>query len=426
MSLIGDSSRHHRRGVLSGIILTAAALAATNVMTPPALADADAAAANPGLTAGWGHTCGLDRLDRAHCWGLNYHGQLGDGTLIQRVLPVPVDTSGALADVRLRQLSGGVYHTCGLSTVGRAYCWGDNRNGQIGDGSTAETTTPIAVSTFSVLRWIRLTQISAGAWHTCALSRGGRAYCWGANHDGQQGDGTTIDRLTPVAVDTGTALRHLRLTQISAGAFHTCALSREGRAYCWGLNSSGQLGDGSMATRTVPIAVDTTGVLRGVRLVAIAAGGLHTCALSTAGRVYCWGDNGGQVGDGTTIDRPSPVAVDTSGVLAEATVTRIAAGSDHTCALSRRGRVYCWGRNPDGGIGDGTTTDRLSPVAVDTSGVLSGVTLVGVVAGGFHTCATARDRRVYCWGANWGALGDSTTVNRLSPVHTYFPVPPSW
>ena len=209
---------------------------------------------------------------------------------------------------------------------------------------------------------------------------------------------------------------------VTTGYDHTCAIEN-GRAYCWGPGGR-HLGDGSTAASGVPAAVDTTGALAGQTLVQVSAGYDSTCALDTSGRAYCWGLSSRRLGDGTTTDSSTPVAVDTSGVLAGKTLTRLADGGSATCALDATGAAYCWGANYYGELGDGTTANSTVPVAVATTGALAGKVLTQISAGGnFWTCATDSTGAVYCWGLNsQDALGGgSSAASSDAPV----PVGPS-
>ncbi|WP_298007635.1 MULTISPECIES: hypothetical protein [Anaerolinea] len=339
------------------------------------------------ITAGYSHTCGLTDSGGVLCWGDNWNGQLGDGTREDRRTPVGVSglSSGVVA------IAAGRYHTCALTNSGGVLCWGDNRYGQLGDGTTLGRLTPVAVSGLSS----GVTAITAGYSHTCALTDSGGVLCWGTNLYGQLGDGTTLGRLTPVAVSGLSG----GVVAISAGWDHTCAKTDNGGMLCWGSNRFGQLGDGTWEDRRTPVAV--SGLSTGVR--SIAAGGYHTCALKNSGGVVCWGSNRyGQLGDGTWEDRLTPVAV--SGL--STGVIGIAVGQNHTCALKNSGGTVCWGDNRYGQLGDGTREERLTPVAV--SGLSSGVR--AVAAGGDHTCALTDNGGVLCWGDNrYGQLGDGTS-----------------
>ena len=304
---------------------------------------------------------------------------------------------------------GGGFHTCALTSGGGAKCWGNNFFGQIGDGQVCGgppplqpwCLIPVDVSGLSS----GVAAIAAGEDHTCALTSAGGVKCWGFNAYGQLGDGTTSERNTPVDV-SGLASG---VVAIAAGPFHSCAITNAGGAKCWGLNDHGQLGDGTQMDRHAP--VDVSGLAGGVA--AIAGGYGHTCALTNAGAVKCWGTNQfGELGDDQACGIDVCLTpVDVSGL--GSGVAAIAAGGDYTCALTTVGGLKCWGENEVGELGDGTTTDRHTPV--DVSGLTGGI--VGLAAGEFHACAVTDAGGAKCWGWNhFGQLGDGTTTDRWTPV----------
>ena len=340
------------------------------------------------------HTCGLTSAGAAYCWGSSGYGQLGNGTTDQRLMPTPVTMpSGAT----FASLTGGGFHTCALTSAGAAYCWGSNGVGQLGDWTGTTRLTPTAVTMPSGVTFASLT---AGRHHTCGLTSGGAAYCWGYNGYGQLGDGTTLNRLAPsvVAMPSG-----VTFVSLAGGSNHTCGLTSAGAGYCWGYNPDGQLGDGTTTTRLAPTAVTMPS---GVTFASLAAGQTHTCGLTSAGAAYCWGSNSdGQLGDGTTTTRLMPTAVITPGGVTFASLT---GGQHHTCGLTAAGAAYCWGDNGFGQLGDGTTTTRLTPIAVTMPG---GVTFASLTVGQTHACGRTSAGAAYCWGGNVnGELG--TTAGR--------------
>ncbi len=357
------------------------------------------------VSAGDRHTCGLTTSGNAYCWGLNEDGQLGDGTTTDKWTPVAV--SGGLSFVAV-SAGGGLYegHSCGLATDGSAYCWGNNTNGQLGDGTWGgDRLTPVAVS-----GGLSFVEVSAGGeMHTCGVTDDGSAYCWGNNEWGQLGvGGSPWGSNLPWAVSGG-----LRFAAVSAGAFYTCGVTDDGSAYCWGENWYGQLGDGSpTASRLTPVAV-----LGGLRFAAVSAGKAHSCGLTSAGKAYCWGSNGaGQLGDGTTTNRLTPVAV-YGGPYGGLSFATLSAGSSHNCGLTTGGSAYCWGNNSYGQRGDGTMTSSSIPAAV-----LGALRFAAVSLGTGHSCGVTTGGSVYCWGFNlWGQLGDGTTSNSYIPVRVSLP-----
>ncbi len=309
------------------------------------------------IAAGAGHTCALVRGGAVVCWGRNLFGELGDGTRNDSSIPVPVSglQQGVIA------ISGIGEHTCALLRGGSVKCWGNNEGGQLGNGRTGSSSTPVAVRGLQQ----SVIAISAGRLHTCALLKGGAVECWGFNDDGRVGNGTTKNSSKPVPVK---GLQR-GVVAISAGGLHTCALLRGGAAKCWGWNAYGQLGNGEVLDfssiptppdfRATPVAVK--GLQHGV--VAISAANVHTCALLQNGTAKCWGDNEyGQLGNRATKNSATPVAVKTLRGIAT-----IVGGWVHTCALLRgspSAPVKCWGDNAVGELGNGTTNPSLTPVPV--------------------------------------------------------------
>ena len=339
------------------------------------------------IAPGGTHSCALDNAGKAFCWGSSQFGQVGN-TAIAGIALTPVQVTSALT---FASIASGMYHSCALTAAGVAYCWGWNLKGQLGDGTNTDRNTPSVTNTA-----LRFFTIAAGGQpggeHTCALTVAGVAYCWGWNAFGQLGDGTTLDRTTPVQVLGG-----LTFTSISVGNLHSCALTATGKAYCWG--SAAEIGEGLGANRTAPVAVSgdlafktlsaswwsacgvasddktncwgsyltnatgpatPTPVFNGFTFASVASSYGGGCGLTTAGAGFCWGiNNAGQIGDGTTTQRATPVAVSGSIVFA-----RIVAGYGHTCGLTAAGLAYCWGGNESGQVGDGSQINKLVPTAV--------------------------------------------------------------
>jgi len=375
------------------------------------------------IASGYDHTCAIASTDhQAYCWGNNASGQLGNGSLANE--PIAVDTSGVLSDKTIRQLAAGSSHSCAIASDGRAYCWGQNAAGQLGNGSFIDSAIPVAVDITGALAGKTILQITAGEYETCVIASDDRAYCWGQNGRGQLGDGSFSSSPIPVAVDTSGALAGLSIQSIGTGGRHSCAVASNGHAYCWGSNVYGQLGAASSdycyATpcSMTPIAVNTSGALAGKTIQQIATGLFHTCAIASDSRAYCWGGNAnGPLGNNSDADSYVPVAVDTSGALAGKIIRQIATGLSHTCAVATDGREYCWGLNLYGQLGGGHPGYYRYPVATDISSALAGKTITQTTAGGEHTCAVTSGDEVYCWGNNdKGQLGRNTSI---APGHCY-------
>lgn len=301
------------------------------------------------VVVGDAHSCALAADGTAHCWGGNDFGQLGDGTTAAHGAPTPV--SGAHV---FTALTAAGTHTCGIVSPSESYCWGDNSFGQLGAGSASGfSSAPLGIVLELEGQDLVLASIDAGSGHTCALDNNGAPFCWGNNGTGQFGNGSTRSSDIPEPAFGGSVFD---FTWISAGGVHTCAGS-SGPVSCWGFNLFGQLGDGTNEDNDSP---DANSVIGDLDLVLLSAGSDHTCGLTPDGVAYCWGFNGGgRLGDGTESDRNAPTAVSGGHQFVD-----ISAGVLHTCGVTADGALYCWGRNEAGQLGNGTLDGSLEPVQV--------------------------------------------------------------
>jgi alpha-tubulin suppressor-like RCC1 family protein len=367
------------------------------VPTLEASASATAALTFRQLSGGGDHSCGLTTDNKAYCWGYNESGQLGDGSASGpescsgAAGPFPCSTRPVLVagGHTFRQISAGQFHTCAVTTDSKAYCWGINR-GALGNGATADQRAPVAVAGGHLFM-----QIDAGNGHTCGVTTSNNAFCWGENTDGQLGDGTRTTRLIPVRVAGG-----LPWTQVTAGVGiygFSCGVTSDHRAFCWGNNNSGQLGDSSSVSRRLKPSL----VVGKRQFRQVDAGDSHACGVNTVNRAYCWGNGRlGALGNGKSYLSFWPRAV-AGGLFFDG----VTAGHAYSCGATTSHSAYCWGVNSLGELGDGTTTARFTPTAV-----AGGLAFAQVSTSGNHTCGTTTDSRGYCWGYGFfGQLGNGTS-----------------
>lgn len=310
----------------------------------------------------------------------------------------------------LTQVSTGGQHSCAIGPNG-TWCWGGDQFGQLGDGHPGSFADSVPAL---VLGAPVLAQVSAGGNHSCGVTAAREAWCWGADASGELGDGVPVSGGLVVKV-AGSGAGALQFTQLSAGAAHTCAITTTSAVYCWGSNTSGQLGDGSTTQRDAPTLVPGTGA-GGLLFTAISAGDNHSCGVTTTGEGYCWGSNsGGALGDGTGTDHPSPTLVSGSGT-GSLIFTGIAAGFRHSCAVTTLMTAYCWGDDSQAQLGDVPGGPQLTPHLVPGSGS-SPELFIAITAGGNHTCADAQGGFSYCWGENAnGQIGNGTQVTTNGPA----------
>jgi len=381
----------------TALALLSSAATITGTVAPAAPA---VALTLPVVAAGGGHTCSVMADQSVWCWGQNTTGQLGNGTVADSTVPVPVaglPPATAVAD--------GHDHTCAIDTTHQVWCWGANAFGQLGNGTTSvDSTAPVQAGSFQGL------QVSAGDGFSCAVTAMHTARCWGDNNFGELGNGTTNDSSTPKLVQGLTGV-----VSVAAGYFHACALLSTGRVWCWGDNGNGELGNGTTTASDVPVPTPLEGAT------AVAAGAADSCAITSGGDLQCWGNNFvGQLGIGTFTDAHTPTQV----ASLNTGVQQVGLGEDFGCALADTPApsVVCWGdADANGQLGDGLFSEE-DPFPTQAFGLQSppaggpgGPSQIAV--GGHHACVVLTSAKVECWGKNLtGALGDGSTLNRAVPT----------
>ena len=339
------------------------------------------------IAAGSNHTIYLDPSGNVWGWGLNSNGQLGDGTTTNRSTPVQSTTLSSMEAV-----TAGNSHSLGLANDGTVWAWGGNDNGQLGDGTTTQHATPKHLTTPT-----GMVALSAGTGFSLGLASDGTVWAWGNNANGQLGDGTTSSHSNP------THLTFLSgIVAISAGTSFSLALDNGGHVWAWGLNSSHQLGDGTTTQQISPKEMSLSGII------AISAGATHSLALDVNGAIWAWGDNSsGELGVGNTTTYSSPVNVSSlSGM------SVVDAGNLFGLGLSSTGSISSWGSNTSGQLGNNTTTEENSPVSVLT---LS--TAVAISCGTSHSVAITSNGAIWAWGSNSnGQLGNGSGSSSLVPT----------
>ena len=370
---LGDGTNQNRP--LSGLVFTTGALAGKSVVK---------------VAAGGSHNVVLTSDGKMSAWGFNNAGNLGDGTQEQRTVPVEVVLSGVLAGKAIASVTAGQNHNLALTTDGILLAWGQNFHGQLGDGTTTRRLVPVPVIMNGVLAGKSIAAIAAGNDHSVVLTSDGKLFAWGSNGFGQLGDGGGTNSPSPLAVTMNGNLAGKIVTRICAGTYHNIVVTASGEVFGWGMNDSGQLGDGTRTHRNVPSPAILGGALATKTVTAASAGYLHSMLLTSDGTVFTFGSNEfGQLGDGTTIDRTVATTVTLSGGLSGKTVVLIAGGHFHSMALTSDGQLLSWGRNVAGQLGDGTLNDRASPVRVASDGSLAGRTILSFGGGSAHSVAVA-------------------------------------
>ena len=361
------------------------------------------------LTSGRDHACVLDVAGKAFCWGANASGQLGNGGTAGS--PAPVAVAGGFT---FAQIEAGGNSTCALTRAGEAYCWGAGGQGQLGNGSSANTSAPARVTMPQPLASISM----GGADVACGLGRDGTAYCWGANRLGNAGTGNKVATNVPVAVATA-----LRFSRLETSAVHTCGITAQGAAYCWGRGDLGSLGTGDFQERLVPAPV-----AGGLSFGDFTVGAAATCGIS-GGATFCWGLGlTGALGLGRTT-QPEAEAANPARMPGSEVFVKVEAGGEDwiytpTCLLTASGEAYCTGGNTAGQLGTSEPTEscRINsttnrPCSTRPLRVSGGHSFATVKPGAEFVCALTPDGRAYCWGSNsMGQLGTPAGGQSSTPV----------
>ena len=372
--------------------------------------DAPAGLSGNKITAGDQHTCAVNGAGGVLCWGSNANGELGNGTTTKSLTPVPVTglSSGVVG------ITAGQNFTCALTKAGSVLCWGVNTTGNLGNGTTTDSDVPVKVlDVAGTGPMTGVVAISAGQYHVCAVTSAGAVLCWGDNGEGELGPEPNSFRSGLPYQVTGIPAD---IVNIANGSYFSCAQTSKGAEWCWGTSGGGQLGGGPNLPNENPVPVLNlagTSPLGGIA--SIAAGFANACAITNAGSPLCWGENqDGEIGNNTNISSDIPVQVlNLAGTGPLNGIAAVTMGENDTCALTTADGVLCWGSPNNGDLGNGKNQESEIPVQV--SGLDSGVT--EIASGYRHNCAILSNGGVMCWGFNInGQLGNGNTDDQPSPV----------
>ncbi|WGD36251.1 hypothetical protein [Lysinibacter sp. HNR] len=361
---------------------------------------------------------GLLSNGQLYAWGRTNYG-LGDtaGTR-QSSVPIPVDMSGVLSGKKITRIASSGNHTLVLADDGTVYSWGYNGYGQLGSGSVDTfSAQPVAVDMGGAFAGKMVVAIHASAFHSLAVTSDGGIYSWGGNDFGQLGNPFLSSSRVPVPVG-GNELLDKTVVAVSGGDYHSMALTSDGRVYTWGTNTAGQLGVTGVYTAGLPIAVDTSGVLSGKTVVQISGSMLNSSALTEDGKVYTWGLNvSGQLGNGTVDDSSVPVAVSPTGSFGDAPISKISMGEETVLALAEDGTLHAWGSNAQHQLGNGGSTSSTIPVAVDMGSTLGRQVVQTISVTYIHAVVVTDTGEAYAWGNNdFGGLGSPSVPVAATPI----------
>jgi alpha-tubulin suppressor-like RCC1 family protein len=300
-----------------------------------------------------------------YTWGANFNGQLGDGTTTNRSVPTLINFNGLQVGETIQTLVSGQLHSLAITTNGRVYTWGNGGSGQIGDGANSNRSSPTLINFTGLQVGETIQKVSGGAYHSISVTTNGRIFAWGFNGNGELGDGTTTNRLSPTLISLSGLQVGETIQTVIAGSYHSLAVTTNNRVYTWGANGYGQLGSGTTLNRVTPTVIAFSGLQVGETIQNIIAGNFHFLVVTSNSRLFVWGYNGnGQLGDGSTTNRTSPILISMSGLQVGETIQNVGAGAYHSLALTSNGRLFAWGNNGSGQLGDGTIISKSTPTLI--------------------------------------------------------------
>ena len=385
--------------------------------TPEALAN---------LVVGYDHSLALTSAGNLYSWGLNECGQIGDGTTTNGIRPKKVVFSGKSGDDGVDFAFSGRNHSLATTSAGKVFCWGGNTSGQLGDGTTTNRLLPVDITSgFGFTDGEKVTVIAGGIYNSIALTSSGRVFTWGGNQYGEIGDGTTVRKTSPVDITSGFGLTEGEtIATISCGSISLCcyALTSSGRAYAWGNNGNYEIGDGTKTCKTSPVDITSEFALSsGETIKTLSGNGGSSFVLTSNGRVYAWGRNDlGQVGDGTTTSKTSPVDITSEFALSSGeTIASISVADGHTFALTSSNSLYAWGYNYYGQLGDGfsgTGTNVSVPKKVTLKTIPTSETIQSIAGGMGNSFVLTSSGAAYAWG--WDYNGELGSEKNTASVRT--------
>lgn len=379
------------------------------------------------ISLGDSHSAVLTSIGKVYIWGRNSDRQLGDGTTVNKNTPIDITSQFNLnVGEKITDIALGWLNSSALTSDGRIFVWGYNEYGQIGDGTIDTIYFPKDItSQFNLNIGETITQVSLGWMHSSLITSEGRIFVWGRNNHGQLGDGTYVDSLVPKDITSqfGLAVGE-GVTEVSLGYYSSSALTSSGRMFTWGYNYYGQLGNGMMTQKNTPQDITSQfGLNTGEKIVGISMGDSHTSAITSESRMFTWGRNNyGQLGD-DTLDQLSPMDITSEFSLnLSETFTQLSLGRYHSSVLTSEGRYFIWGYNNSGQLADGTNIEKKTPIEITSQFNLNQGDIISKVSlGGYHSSLLTSDGEIFLWGYNtYGQLGDATYASRYLPVQTVY------